>query len=129
MPHDMPDMPDLLQTVRDFIDELMPRLDAQDRYHALCALYLLDIARRELGEWVHQPTSDDARLAALVEGGAEMPPELVIKTLCENIRDGQHDDRLPQLFEVMQAHVIDKVRVSRPDYLQDEDCANTPGNQ
>ncbi len=121
MAHDWPVLPDLLQTVREFIDELSPRLGKQDRYHALCSIYLLDIAQRELNEWSTTRTEDDDRLAQWVAGGDAMAPQDVIKMLCTNIRSGQHDDQLDQLFEAMQAHVSAKVRVSRPDYLHPDE--------
>ena len=36
MSHDWPELPDLVLTVREFLDDLVTRLDGQDRYHALC---------------------------------------------------------------------------------------------
>jgi len=107
--------------VREFLDDLVTRLDGQDRYHALCAIYLLDIAGRELPEWSHTSTPDDARLAALVADGDNMTPASVVKTLCQDIRRGDYDERLPQLLEVLHAHVSDKVRVSRPATLDESE--------
>lgn len=125
MPHDWPELPDLLVTVREFLDDLTPRLEGQDRYHALCAAYLLNIAGRELKEWSRPATQDDARLAALVPDSELMSPAEVVSALCRDIRAGKHDERLPELMTVMHAHVSSKVRVSRPEYLDESSDVNS----
>ena len=37
MSQDLPTLPDLLLTVREFIEEITPQLEGRDRYHAMCA--------------------------------------------------------------------------------------------
>lgn len=121
MPHDWPDLPDLLTTVREFLQAVGPRLDVQDRYHALCCVYLLEIAARELGEWQHVDGADEARLRALVNNGDALLPAEAVRELCTDIRAGRHDDRLEDLLEVMLEHVRHKVAVSRPDHLKQDE--------
>ena len=119
MPHDAPDLPGLLDAVKEFVTEITPRLTGRDRYHALCSVYLLEIAQRELSEWEHQATADDARIRALTgaaDGGAASARE-ARADLCALIRRGDFDSSLDQLHAELLAHVVDKVRVSKPDVL------------
>ena len=120
MPADWPDLPDLLTTVGEFLADLSPRLDERDRYHALCARYLLEVAGRELDGWAHVPDNDDKRLrSALKVDDGDMEPAAVVRRLSAEIRDGLHDEQLPELMETLLKHVEAKVRISRPDYLRE----------
>lgn len=115
MPHDAPDLPEILCTVREFLDDLVTRLDGLDRYHALCSRQLLDVAGRELGEWRRTPGEDERRLAALV--GGEPGDDAARERLCREIRAGRRDEELAALLEVLLEHVAAKARVARPDHL------------
>jgi hypothetical protein len=118
MPHDNPDLDEMLRTVGEFIDEIAPRLDGLDRYHALCARYLVDISRRELGEWRRAPGPDERRLEALLDGPT--PPAELAAALCARIRAGDFDTRMDELLDILIAHVTAKVQVSKPSYLGGE---------
>lgn len=120
MAHDWPSLPEMITTVREYIDDLTPRLSGMDRYHALCSLQLLDVVQRELKEWQPLETADDARLRALADLDADVPRDELTARLSEQIHAGKFDARMPELEAAMLAHVIAKVRVSKPGYLAAE---------
>jgi len=121
MPHDNPDVPGLLATAREFLEDLVPRLDGQDRYHALCTVYLLEIACRELAtEWVRHDTPDDQRLRALAGAAPGTESDRVLTGLCRDIRAGRYDARMDELLEGLTAHVVAKVKVAKPAVLAEE---------
>lgn len=120
MAHDWPSLPELVNTVREYIDDLTPRLQGMDRYHALCAVQLLDVVTRELQEWTPQETHDDARLRALGGFGAEVPRDELTARLGAQIHAGKFDQRMAELEHAMLEHVMAKVRVTKPSYLSPE---------
>ncbi len=91
MAHDTPDLAEILRSVHEFIRDLQPRLVGMDRYQALCAQMLLEIALRELPEWQPVETTDDARLRALCGVGPEVPREALAARLAARIADGEFD--------------------------------------
>lgn len=119
MPHDNPSLAEMLRTVGEFIDDLMPRLDGLDRYHARCARYLLDICSRELVEWARVPGADDARLRELC-AAPDAAEDNLASALCARIRAGDFDQRMDELHAALTAHVVAKVQVSKPGYLRGE---------
>jgi Domain of unknown function (DUF6285) len=120
MAHDWPSLPEMLTTVREYIDDLTPRLTGMDRYHAMCAVQLLDVVSRELTEWTPRETADDARLRALGELGAEVPHGQLTARLSSQIHAGKFDQRMAELERAMLEHVMAKVRVTKPAYLAPE---------
>jgi hypothetical protein len=115
MSQDNPPLSEILRTVREFIDEITPRLDGQDRYHGLCASHLLAIAGRELDDG---PAIDAAEAAALSAFGVTAAPlPAAWAGLGREIRAGRLDARWDELTALLLAHTVDRVRVSRPDQL------------
>jgi hypothetical protein len=115
MSQDNPPLLEILRTVREFIDDITPRLEGQDRYHGLCASHLLAIAERELDEG---PGIDAAEAAALASFGVtDEPLPEAWAALGRGIRAGRHDARWDALLELLLAHTINRVRVTRPDQL------------
>lgn len=117
MPHDKPDLHELVRTVSEFIEGVSPRLDGLDRYHAMCAVYLLEIAQRELGQWQRVPGADEARLRGWLGVDAAVPAEQLTTMLCARIKDGEYDDDMEALHALLLAHVEDKVATSKPEVL------------
>ena len=62
MLQDTPDIAELLTTVHEFIDGISDKLDGQDKYFALCSMFLLEIVQRELKDWQPILTDDDEQL-------------------------------------------------------------------
>jgi hypothetical protein len=118
MAHDLPDLPELVRTSRDFIERITPKLEGEDRYHALCSTFLLEIVLRELAEWAPQASADDERLRALLDD-PQHPLERLTADLSIAIRRGAFDDRMPDLLAALITHVESKVRVTKPAFLDD----------
>ena len=120
MAHDWPSVPEMVKTVREFIDEITPRLQGLERYHALCAIYLLEIVERELEQWQPSMTADDERLRALAGAPEPADGQAVTAQLGRHIRAGKFDERMDELLAALTAHVVAKVKVSKPAVLDDE---------
>ena len=118
MPHDSPNVDELVRTAQEFITSITPSLAGEERYQALCATYLLDIVRRELPEWAPIETADDRRLQALL-GDQPRPPDQLTTALSAAIRDGVFDQRMDELLGSLIEHVESKVAVTKPSYLSD----------
>ncbi|MGR9091496.1 MAG: DUF6285 domain-containing protein [Gammaproteobacteria bacterium] len=118
MAHDLPDLPELVRTSRDFIARVTPKLDGEDRYHALCSTFLLEIVLRELEQWAPQATEDDERLRALLDD-PDHPLDSLTADLSAAVRSGAFDDRMPELLTALIAHVESKVAVTKPAFLDD----------
>ncbi|MCP5198645.1 MAG: hypothetical protein H6977_01445 [Gammaproteobacteria bacterium] len=119
MAHDNPPLEEILRTVREFLVDLTPRLDGKDRYHGLVSAFLVEIVERELaGEWQHPATADDRRLRELALAlGVEPGDEHLHAVLSRALRAGRADARMDEVLGVLIDHVVDKVRVTRPDLL------------
>ncbi|MGE0485435.1 MAG: DUF6285 domain-containing protein [Gammaproteobacteria bacterium] len=119
MAHDNPPLEEILRTVREFIVDVTPRLEAKDRYHGLVSAFLIEVVERELaGEWAHRETADDRRLRELAQALGEEPgDEHVHAVLSRALRAGRGDARMDEVLAVLIDHVVDKVRVTRPDLL------------
>jgi len=115
MSQDLPRLPDLLRTVREFVDEITPQLDGRDRYHAMCAAYLLDVVQRELALGPRLDAEEKSMLAHFI--GMDTDLEHGYATLARAIRSGSLDERWDQLMTLLLHHVVDKVRVTKPDHL------------
>jgi len=120
MAHDLPELPEMIATVREFIADITPQLSGLERYHGLCAQFLLDATLRELAAWAPRETADDRRLRDLLGAPAAQPMNDVMVDLCRAIRAGRFDDDLDALRETLTAHVVDKVRVAKPAVLAAE---------
>ncbi|HMM75285.1 MAG TPA: DUF6285 domain-containing protein [Gammaproteobacteria bacterium] len=115
MSQDLPTLPDLLHTVREFVDEIAPQLDGRDRYHALCASYLLGIVQRELALGPRIDAEERSMLAHFI--GMDSDLEHGYATLARAIRSGSLDERWDSLMTLLLRHVVNKVRVTKPDHL------------
>lgn len=115
MSQDLPSLPELLRTVREFVDEITPQLDGRDRYHGLCASYLLSIAEREMALGPEIDADEQSMLAHFI--GMETDLAHGYATLARAIRSGSLDERWDQLMSLLTRHVVNKVRVTKPDHL------------
>jgi hypothetical protein len=120
MPHDNPDVPELVRTAHEFVTRIIPQLDGLDRYHAMCTAFLLEIAQRELTEWGPLPGDDDRRLRNLL-GNADKPQAELTAAVSAAIRAGDFDDRMPELLPILIEHVKSKVTVAKPSHLVQDD--------
>lgn len=100
---ELPDIPDILSTVRDFLLRLGRTLEKGPRFEAQVAVYLLDIARREL------------EAAAKAN---DRPADNEATKLCQEIRFGAHDACWDQTLQKELNAAIARVLVVRPDYIE-----------
>jgi hypothetical protein len=117
MPHDQPDIAELVRTANEFLTNVTPRLEGQDRYFAMCSSFLLDIVQRELVEWAPLESADDRRMQAVL-GEKKADRKDLAAELSGAIRAGAFDDRMDWLLEELIGHVTSKVEVSKPSYLK-----------
>lgn len=115
MSQDNPPLAELLRTVQEFVDQITPRLEGQDRYHGLCVSHLLGVAARELTDGGAIDRAEADALAAYGAGGR--PPAEAWAALAREIREGRHDARWDALVALLLDHTVNRVRVTRPDQL------------
>ena len=116
MAHDQPDITELIATVREFIQEITGELEGQSRYHALCAIFLLEVVERELAEWQPRETPDDRRLQAILAD--DVPASEILTTLCAKIREGSYEATDGELFSTLLEHVEAKISVIKPKHFE-----------
>jgi hypothetical protein len=112
-----PAIDDLLASVREALDQLVPQLDGEARYQAQVASHLVGICERQLGIGEGHPAVDAAAWAGLL-GRTGGEPEPLARGLCAAIRAGRLDDRFTAVVETVLARTIDDVRVVRPSHLE-----------
>jgi hypothetical protein len=119
--NDPPNASELLLTVREYIERLVPDLEGQDKYHGLCCTYLLDVVMRELEGVSNQPDQNNSALKALLSNVDALPEAAIVSGLCESIRSGKQDANLDKLLVLLIDHVSKKVMISNPDHLDAKD--------
>jgi hypothetical protein len=115
MRQDLPDLPDVLRTVRDFIDAITPVVPDKDRYHAMCCSYLLAVAEREVTGGAEASRRMAAALEALA-GHTGLALDSA-ESLAVSLRAGALDEHWDAAFEAVLALVLARVRVSKPAHL------------
>jgi len=119
--NDPPNASELLLTVREYIEQLLPALERQDKYHGLCCTYLLDVVMRELEELPNIGDDSNNVLKALLNNEDELSETEFMSSLCASIRRGEQDGNLDRLLVLLTSLVSKKVRVSNPGYLDTKD--------
>lgn len=111
MPHDMPSAEALVEAVREWLErDVLPATSGRLQFHSRVAVNVLSMVERELRLGPGQAAAHRERLDRLgVTDDAE---------LARRIRDGEFDDRLPEVRELVWASVRDKLAVANPKYLE-----------
>ena len=108
-PHDVPDARELVEAVRDYLqDDLGPRAEGRDRFILRVAANALSIAAREIAALPADAVAHAERLAAFSVDSEQ--------ALCDAIRSGGLDGRLDELAESLWATTLDKLAVANPAY-------------
>lgn len=108
-PHDVPDARELVEAVRDYLqDDLGPRVEGRDRFILRVAANALSIAAREIAALPADAAAHADRLAAL---GVDTE-----QTLCRAIASGELDGRREEVAEALWATTLDKLAVANPAY-------------
>ncbi|MBI2783388.1 MAG: hypothetical protein HYX64_04815 [Gammaproteobacteria bacterium] len=113
---DRPDIPEILKTVAEFINGVAGRSSGSERYNALCAVFLLKVIERELAADTLAAQSQMRELARLT--GAEPSETEPYAAFCASARAGKLDAQWDAVMAFALRQVIDKVRVTNPDYLE-----------
>lgn len=109
-PHDVPTAEQLVESVREWLErDVLPATEGRLQFHARVAVNVLAMVERELAVGEQQADAHAARLEQL---GCADDAELA-----RRIRDGDLDDRLPEVRELVWASVRDKLAVANPKYL------------
>lgn len=108
MQRDQPDVSEILRTVKEFVDDITEQLGGQERYHAMCASYLLAVAGRELALGPTLDANERSAAGAFPDEAAELSARL---------RSGELDAQWDAAFALVLDHVIHKVRISKPEHL------------
>lgn len=109
-PHDVPTAQQLVEAVREWLErDVMAGTTGRLQFHTRVAVNVLAMVERELQLGPTQAQVHRDRLAQL---GCSDDAELARK-----IREGELDDRLPEVRELVWATVRDKLTVANPKYL------------
>lgn len=116
MSRNWPNVDEMLGTVDEFLATITDRLDERERYDALCARYLLDVARRERADGAEFDAEELLALETFM--GTSGTLDELYKKLTQAIRAGTYDAQWQPVFALVFKHVINNVAVSRPDHLE-----------
>jgi hypothetical protein len=106
----MPSAAQLVEAVREWLErDVMTATSGRLQFHSRVAVNVLAMVERELQVGPTQAAVHRDRLAQL--GCADD------KELARRIREGELDDRLPEVRELVWATVRDKLTVANPKYL------------
>ncbi|MFM2077613.1 MAG: hypothetical protein RJA49_1503 [Actinomycetota bacterium] len=109
-PHDMPSAAQLVEAVREWLErDVMTATTGRLQFHSRVAVNVLAMVERELLVGPTQAAVHRDRLEQL--GCADD------KELARRIREGELDDRLPEVRDLVWATVRDKLTVANPKYL------------
>ncbi len=115
MSQDLPDLPDILRTVREYLEGIAGAVPEHERYHALCCIHLLSIAEREAIAPASIEAAELKSISAFL--GAPVAAERAFGTLAETIRSGRTDARWDAAFDLVMQQVVNKVSVTKPEHL------------
>jgi hypothetical protein len=113
MPSSLPQAPDLVAVVREFLErDILPGLAGEQWFNLKVALNLLATVERELRQGAACDEAEAARLAALV--GAEGTLEERNRRLALAIRDGEFPRDDPDLLDHLRTTLADALAINNP---------------
>tara|TARA_R110002111_G_scaffold137697_1_gene203467 strand:+ start:276 stop:644 length:369 start_codon:yes stop_codon:yes gene_type:complete len=112
---DKPDIKEILVTVKQLLESIANRSKGGERYDALCGAFLIGVVDRELECDRHQDERQRRELQVLLGRKASISD--LYQQFCQQVRHGELDDQWPAAFDFALQQVIDKVSVTKPDYL------------
>lgn len=112
MAQDRPSASNVLDTVRAFLEGLMPTLEGEPRFHARVSIHLLEIVSREIQHGSLLDLEEQRALEALLGRHGELPA--LNRELAQGIRDGSlaasHDEVFAHVLRCIEA----KLRIVNP---------------
>jgi len=112
---DQPSMRELVEAVRDFIEQkAMPELKGHTAFHARVAANALSIVSRELEQGPHSAVGERERLRMLL--GRDGTLEDLNRELCKRIRASDFTLATPGLADHLTITTREKVAIDQPNY-------------
>lgn len=115
MSQDLPALPDILRVVREFLEKIKDSVPDQERYYAMCCSYLLAVAEREVINGATLDAEESNALSAFL--GMPLNAAEACVELARGLRAGRFDTDWEQVSALVMRHVVDKVKISKPEHL------------
>jgi hypothetical protein len=112
---DRPTLPNILATVRDFLEHGTDTSPAQLRFRAQVSAFLLGVVEREVALGPELDRQASKELAAFLDKVASL--DEMIDMFCRAARTGELDARFDAALELALALTIAKVRIVKPEHL------------
>lgn len=115
--HDHPSVSELVQAVKNFIDETAsPNLTGHAAFHARVASNALATVLRDLSDRPAAEQAERARLMALLDTTDESGVDVLNRTLSQRIQDQTLTADSPGLLSHLKATTIAQVEIDQPRY-------------
>ena len=115
--HDQPSVSELVQAVKNFIDETAaPNLKGHAAFHARVASNALATVLRDLDSRPQHEADEEERLRSLLDAPEDADLESLNRMLSEKIQSGEFDLLTPGLFAHLKATTIAQVEIDQPRY-------------
>ena len=115
--HDQPSVTELVQAVKNFIDETAgPKLSGHAAFHARVASNALATVLRELEQRPAKEAVETERLKALLQADAQTDLATLNRMLSARIQSGDLTPDTPGLMAHLKATTIAQVEIDQPRY-------------
>ncbi len=115
--HDQPSVSELVQAVKNFIDETAgPNLSGHAAFHARVASNALATVLRDLEARQSNEDMEAHSLQSLLGAEPETDLTQLNKELCDHIRSGKLSLKTPGLLEHLKQTTIAQVEIDQPHY-------------
>jgi hypothetical protein len=116
MPLSLSPAPDMLATIRDYLEaEILPGLNGDKWFNVKVSINMLAMVERELRLAPAANKAERARLAAVL--GAEGTLDELNRILAEAIREGRMAPDDPRLLDHLRRTTADALRINNPQWL------------
>ncbi len=117
MSQDKPDIKEILINVKELLENIANKSKGSERYDALCGAFLISVVDRELDFGGRQDENQSVELKQLL--GRDGSIKELYELFCHQVRSGEMDPQWTSAFDFAFRQVIDKVKVTNPNYLDE----------
>ncbi|PCH50313.1 MAG: hypothetical protein COC20_06760 [Cellvibrionales bacterium] len=118
MSQDNPTIEEILITVKEFAQGVAQRSSGAERYDGLCAAFLMGVVQRELNLGTQQDDDQLVELQSMLGTNDDLAE--LYRRFSINVRKGSYDKDWQSAFDFAFKQVVDKVKVTNPDHLEEE---------